>query len=251
MIRFFKAIKRGFLKVFGAKPRVSHHPSNPPRPINEDDRLRMLSKAKVAFVVGHNERAQGAQSYTYYVDGIPTSVSEFQYWSERFKNIQKKLKELHGIYVPIIYRPKWGGYGHECSTVADELQKAKVDVSIHGHFNAASYSVLGCECLITKTRHSLAVGVADYITDLLNRDLGFKERGDDGIKVVDSKHRGSGMIYECESHGVKAPIIFEPAFGNIRNQESLILFESPEKVERVVINTVIAIEKGQIKDLDQ
>ena len=124
------------------------------------------------------------------------------------------------------------------------------EISIHGHFNAAGYHVLGCECLIPKTPSKLDNMIADYITDLLNKDLGFKERQNDGVKEVSSSHRGSKMLYECKAQGLKASIIFEPAFGDVANAESKILFQQPEKVDRVMINTVLAIHEGKIRDLD-
>jgi len=250
MRRFFRAIKRAVMKVIGGKARVRHSSTVPVKPIDGADRV-VMKGAKVAFVVGHNKRAQGAQSFTWYDEtGVPKSVSEFDYWSERFKIIQDKLHKDHSIYVPILFRPERGGYGHECDTVAEELKEMGADVSIHGHFNAAGYHVLGCECLIPETASPLDNMIADYITDLLNRDLGFKERGDDGVKEVPKKHRGSGMLYACKAEGIKASIIFEPAFGDVKNAESKILFQAPEKVDRVMINTVIAVVEGKLKDLD-
>lgn len=249
-MRFFRSVKRFFMRMIGGSAEVQHSESYPQKPITPTDRV-LMQDSKIAFVVGHNKRAQGAQSFTWYDgEGNPVSVSEFEYWSKRFSVIQKRLHEEKSIYVPIIFRPERGGYSHECDTVAEEVKKANIKHTIHGHFNSASYLVLGAECLIPKTSTPIDNAVADYLTDLLNRDLGFKERGRDGVKEVSSSHRGSKMLYKCKRAGTLSSIIFEPCFGNVANKESKILFQQPERIDSVIFNTVVAIVEGKIKDLD-
>jgi hypothetical protein len=200
---------------FKDKPRPVTRDPKPSLP-KPDGTIDPPSKFHLAIVVGHNERAQGANNYL--------GESEWVFNKRIAYKLISKLEVL-GIRSSIIFRPKSGGYRHECRYVKGRIKELGCTHAMLLHFNAAGASARGCEVLIS---HRRGGAFADSISDRLNESLGIKERHDDGVKMVYSGHNGFVMINGIDSLGV-VTVLVEPCFGGYRTTESEAIFEDEDR----------------------
>lgn len=192
-----------------------------PRPVVQPTKpvaSKPITDLHLAIVVGHNEKRQGANNYL--------GESEWVFNKRIAHKLAKRLAEK-GLRASIIFRPKSGGYSYECSYVRSRVKELGCNLALLLHFNAAGASARGCEVLIADTPSPMDNSYADKITDLLNEELGIKERHNDGVKVIYSGHNGYGMINGLVSIGVPAALV-EPCFGGYRTSESEAIFENED-----------------------
>jgi len=139
----------------------------------------------------------------------------------------------------IVTRPEYGGYGHECRSVANKIKSitgGELSYGYNCHFNATD-GAKGSEGLVAKgTKENFDNILADIFTDKLS-ELGIKERHDDGVFEVDSKHNGAGMLkamrrVDCFS------IIGEPCF-NYKYAESIAVFEFVDRFVNILKESII------------
>lgn len=191
----------------------------------------------VGIVVGHNEKRQGATNFL--------DESEWVFNKRIAYKLQAALSEA-GIKSFVVFRPKTGGYRHECSSVAKELVRLKVTHAICLHFNSAGKGARGCEVLIPPTHTLEDDRFADILTDILNEEYGFYERAKDGIKTVPSGHNGFGMLDAIRDQGIIS-VLPEPAFGDYETPESRLIFRQEDKyvdiLKRSVVRAWIEMEK--------
>lgn len=181
---------------------------------------------KIALVVGHNKKDQGANNYL--------GESEWQFNSRIARKIQVKLNDL-GIDSVIIFRPYNVSYSRQCNSVADQVKEHKCTHAILLHFNDASgTSAMGCEVLVKKTSTLEDDKFADTFTDILNERYGFKERRNDGMYVVSSRHNGYGMINAIDA----ITCLVEACFAGYKNKESELVFEHEDKYVDVFIDSI-------------
>ncbi|MBL4898116.1 MAG: N-acetylmuramoyl-L-alanine amidase [Colwellia sp.] len=149
---------------------------------------------KIAIVIGHNARAQGAVRIT---DGVP----EFQ-WNSHLAEL---IQEIDPASVRVFRRVAGGGYSREIGRVYAEVDAWGADVSIELHFNGSpDSSAEGCLTLSSGTSGSMALAGA-----VQRRMLAVMQNEDDGILVRGRKARGGRSLWAG-----KAPaILAEPYFG--------------------------------------
>ena len=154
---------------------------------------------KIAIVIGHNAKSQGAVRVT---DG----VTEFA-WNSH-------LAELIATHAPgsikVFQRVSGGGYSAEIDRVYAETDKWGADCVVELHFNASGTAgVAGCETLTSGTKSSVKLAVAlqeQMVKALKNRDR--------GIKPVMRTDRGGRSLWQG-----KAPAaLIEPYFGSSREE---------------------------------
>ena len=180
----------------------------------------LSSKAKIALVVGHNAKSQGAVNYR--------DETEFEFNSR----IAKKLSKFLDNSI-VLYRPAGKSYYAQCKAVAKECQKEGVDLAICLHFNSYDGSVQGCEALILDTKDPLDNKVASCIMDSIADGYGFKNRG---VKTVGSGHRGSGMLMQLKEVGV-VPVLIEPMFAD--NKESAVIFNDETRYVNTLYHAIL------------
>lgn len=150
---------------------------------------------KIALVVGHNERSQGA--YNSYVH-----KSEYEYYREIAKNLKNTLGDKIDIYI----RTPNKTYGAEMREVLNRLNSMDYDYVLELHFNSASnVNVQGTECLAF---HNSKIGLelANKFNELISKTMNIKNRGI--IKITNSNQRGGYGI--CKA---KQPyVLIEPFF---------------------------------------
>lgn len=204
----------------------------PERPINTigpDDNV------PIALVVGHNHKSQGATNYL--------GESEYRFNKRIANKIQQKLL-VNGIKTAIIERPT-GSYSYQSRKVAEMCKELGVEFSMHMHFNSASSKARGCEVLVAPTSTKLDDNFADYMTDRLNKEYGFRERHEDGIKRVYKGHRGYTMLAAVRDKGI-IPVLLEPTFANHRHRESILIFEQEDKYVDLLVDCLYKVARGEL-----
>ena len=157
-------------------------------PINEP------SKKKIALVVGHDSKKQGA-----YGDA---GISEYRFNSELIQAIRVQCQNLN---IKVFYRDEnIKGYTNQMIDLHRRLDKWGSDVSIEFHFNASSdMSVNGNEVLYCSDKGKRVASILDECLDSLpNRDR--------GVKKVTMEDNGGGFC--CR--GKSVCVISEPFFAD-------------------------------------
>ena len=175
----------------------------------------------IGLLVGHNQRDQGAVNCL--------GESEFNF-NQRIAHCVFDALKNNGIDCVILYRPIVGGYSFQCYHVRDEAKFHKCKAVISLHFNAGGGK--GCEVLVAENCPKKSIVFADLITDLLAESYGMKQRGNDGVKVVDHAHRGAYELYALRDAGI-ASCIVEPAFDDGRK-----FFENESKYVDALVSAI-------------
>lgn len=164
---------------------------------------------KVAIIVGHDERSQGAYSRF-------LNKTEYQYNSA----VASHLTGIADIY----RRPIKRGYKSAMQALAMQLNAKDYDLVIELHFNAATSSAEGVESLHFGGNDFTKMYAESYCSEIAEH--------------YGSVNRGAKSIYNENQRGywflklTKAPaLIVEPFFGS--NQESL-RFQDPEEYACVI-----------------
>ncbi|MEO1108253.1 MAG: N-acetylmuramoyl-L-alanine amidase [Pseudomonadota bacterium] len=149
---------------------------------------------KIAIVVGHNARAQGAVRIT---DGQP----EFQ-WNSHLAEL---IQDIDPACVKVFFRVRGGGYSREIDRVYKEVDTWGADCSIELHFNGSpDPRAEGCLTLTSGT-----VGSRALAKEVHNRMLAVMGNEDDGIRARGRGDRGGRSLWA----GRAPAIMTEPYFG--------------------------------------
>ena len=179
----------------------------------------------IAILVGHNSVAQGADNYK--------GESEFKFNSR----IARKLLPKINKQAVIIKRPAIADYTANCKHVKKLVEALEVPLVLSLHFNAYDKPAYGAEALLITTMSEIDNKLGDKITDLLNEKLGFKERGEDGVKLLRQGTRAYKMHSYVEAAG-SLLVTIEPCFANIKHKESEALFENEDKYVDILVEAI-------------
>lgn len=172
---------------------------------------------KLAIIVGHTKAAPGATSYW--------GESEYPWNTKNAALIVESAKRYGGqIEAKAFFRDDGG--------VAGAAERAKAWGATHSlelHFNAASNTALGCECLIIKGDVESAK-YADVLTDMISDKFGIKERRltqilpdayqGDGVFETVKGQNGYANLLTVSGKGIKVRCLIEPAFMDKKTAES-------------------------------
>jgi len=149
---------------------------------------------KIAIVVGHNAKAQGAVRVT---DGR----TEFD-WNGHLADL---VRSHDRESVRVFKRVTGGGYSAEIDRVYAQTDAWGVDLTIELHFNgSASPHANGCLMLSSGTRGSLALAEA-----LQGKCVGVLGNADRGVRVIGRQDRGGRSLWQ----GRAPAVLIEPYFG--------------------------------------
>ncbi len=209
-------------------PALPHPVDNNGAP--EDEMQRAPVVGSIAIIVGHNKSSKGAVNYLH--------ESEYVFNSRVAYKLAAYLASEYSIESKIFYRRSDASYTTQCLGVAKECRRYGARIAVSLHFNSAgSRSALGCEVLIPKTATPEDNKLADTITDILNEELGIRERRDDGVYEISKGHRGSGMLYAVHNAGVPCCLV-EPCFADYRTKESTAIFEEEDRYIRLLARAI-------------
>lgn len=153
---------------------------------------------KLAIVVGHNARAQGAVR-------PDTGETEWAWNSNLARMIEDEARDFAGIQVRVFFRQDLRSYCREIRQVYAETDAWGADASCELHFNSHhNTSATGTETLSSGSANSLRYCGA--LQDRMLDALGLRDRGE---KIVRTG-RGSASLISG-----KAPAaLIEPFFGS-------------------------------------
>lgn len=187
---------------------------------------------KIAIVVGHSEKSQGAVNYK--------GETEFSFNSRIAEKIKEHISEKYPKKkVKIFYRPA-GSYTVAVKQVGKDVGKWSAKISMELHFNSFKKEAYGCEILMWGNSEYAkeTISVSDKITDNLSKEFNLKERYfhkysdgsfGDGVKILGGREKGATNIKACNDAGVKIAMLIEPCFANIEHGESKAIFENEDK----------------------
>ena len=180
---------------------------------------------KIAIIVGHNLKSQGAQSIE------PINRSEFDFNSEVAALMVEKSSS-YDFDLKIFNRQNRGSYSKEIKEVYKKVDDWNADYSIELHFNSAVFTVSGSEVLTSGSPNSehFATLVQNEFVKLFNR-TGTSNRG---VKVRKKGSRG----YLSLVSGKAPAIIVEPFFGSNRFDSTLINNLGIEKLAMAYLNAI-------------
>lgn len=152
---------------------------------------------KIAIIVGHNEKSQGAYSKA-------LDMTEYCY----YKKVADKLKEVMGDAIDVYTRKPNSTYGAEMREVLNELNKTNYSYVLELHFNSLSNTnVQGVEC-IAFHKSKVGLELSNKFNNLISKKMNIPNRGI--IKVDNPNQRGAYGI--CKS---KPPyVLIETFFGS-------------------------------------
>jgi len=174
---------------------------------------------RIAFVIGHHERAKGAVS-------PHLKVSEWDFYKEVLTYIQEANVFLHDHNI--------SGYTSRIKNTASKLNKVDFDLVVELHFNAATPQANGCETLYyfnsTKGKY-----YAKIFSDIVHNWTGIKLRNNGLKALVNKNDRGFASVYYP-----KAPtILIEPFFGTNENDCNKI--ESAKNMACIIKDFIVNI----------
>lgn len=175
---------------------------------------------KLAVVIGHNSRAQGA---------VRGDTGETEYvWNGRLAQLMERDAAEFGIEMRVFRRTAGGGYRTEIRRVYDEVDRWGADASMELHFNgAASPAATGIETLSSGTALSLRFATA--VQDEMIVALGLRDRG---VKTVGGNERGGASLIS----GAAPAILVEPFFGSsLKGQEATDELHEQEALARAYL----------------
>jgi len=178
-------------------------------------------KPKVAIIIGHDSKEQGASVYT--------GSTEYVWNSNVAEIMLQKASELD---LRVFSRDGIGRQG-----VADLVGAFAPKLSIELHLNSFQTKALGCEVLYHADNpedKELAQDLANMISDNFKTRL----RADKGAKAIDMGDRGHINLLSVLEKGVDHVLLVEPCFANIETSESKAIIENPEKYAEVLLDFI-------------
>jgi N-acetylmuramoyl-L-alanine amidase len=189
-------------------------------------------KKHLVLVVGHNERAQGAQR----VDNGETEFSFNQRIAARAKTIARN--SYPNLGVTVLLRRHVGSNRREILTVYQEADRIGADVTIDLHFNSFDTPAAGgCEVRHAGSRRGSALAQHLYdrilraFPDLRRRGLQIPEGHNDGLTNVTAGRAPAALV--------------EPFFGS--NRGDCEMFETADQ-ERALAQAYVDGAVAALKD---
>jgi N-acetylmuramoyl-L-alanine amidase len=219
--------------------------SNPTPPLRRDGRQPTpfvkappkKAKHRVAIVVGHNQKAQGAVNYL--------GETEFSFNSRIAQKVRSQVENLgYPGAVAVLVRPEVPSYTQQVKSIVGQARG--FDYAVELHFNSAAGPASGCEVLVAPTRTTEDEAIADEITDHLSERMDIRERGRDGVVVVQQGHGGFGMMDALSRQGVVS-VLVEPCFANVKSLESVAIFESEDEYASILAYVCVKMIEGKFK----
>lgn len=150
---------------------------------------------KVAIVIGHNARAQGAIRVT---DGR----TEFDWNGE----LAELIKQHDASAVGIFRRERGGGYSAEIDRVYAQTDAWGADCTVELHFNGSENPKSnGCLMLSSGTKGSMKLS-----TSMQKHCVGVLGNADRGVRVIGRRDRGGRSLWQ----GRAPAVLIEPYFGS-------------------------------------
>jgi N-acetylmuramoyl-L-alanine amidase len=158
---------------------------------------------KIALVVGHRSRSQGAYGNM--------GISEWIFNSDLAKEIVDEADDID-VDLKIFYRRESGhGYTQRMKTLHKEIDAWGADISVSLHFNASSHASANGHEVLHCAFSSTSAKYAALMNSSFTKHLNNKDRG---VKPKSRKDRGGGFLCRGRSYC----ILVEPFFASHQNE---------------------------------
>lgn len=182
---------------------------------------------KIALVVGHTTSGDRG-AYSPHLE-----QSEFDFWIDVANKI-KALGKSTKIDVYDIFTHTEQNYYNRQRSLSQKVNRGNYDYVVELHFNAATPSANGTECLHYFSSKK-GKEAAQKISQKIAKEYGTKLRGVGGAKALINKNdRGYWFVYLP----IAPAVILEPFFGS--NEESL-KFKDKDKLAKVLHEALISL----------
>jgi len=161
-----------------------------------------MAKFKLAIIVGHNAKYQGAVGNLGVTEYVLNSA---------IANILKTHFQDSDIKIKIFHRLPVKSYTKQMKALAKEVNKFDPNLALSLHFNAGSSKASGHEVLhLNKSVKGLKY--AKMLDNEFDKHLPNKDRN---LKVIHSKSERGGQLF----YRIKAPVILaEPFFASHQDE---------------------------------
>lgn len=160
---------------------------------------------RVAIIVGHTRKSQGATTY----DGQSEYI-----WNDRVAKAITRL--VQDKQVKIFYRD---GIGRKGVAKKAAAWAGDNSASLELHFNAFSGTAYGTSCLALEYDDD-SIDLARKCSQAISDKFKTKLRNTNGVKLMKSNGRGGMNLQYCRNEGIESSILLEPFFGNKKTHES-------------------------------
>lgn len=151
-----------------------------------------LSKLKIAFIVGHNEKRKGA--YSKYL-----SSTEWDY----YRSFESDISKAGDVFY---HDPTISGYNSRCREISERIG-GKYDIIVPLHFNKFNSKVGGCEVWYWH-KNEEGKRLASLICSKTSSSMNISNRGPKPIKS--KSQRGGGEVFYPKG----TSLLVEPFFGD-------------------------------------
>lgn len=184
---------------------------------------------KIAIIVGHDEKAQGATTFN--------KITEYEF--NTF--IAETIKSLHGFKVSHgiqkfmalhVFNRNQGW-----QSVVNQLKANDISMSVELHLNSFSKIATGTESLYLENDLP-SKDLAQHLSFRIAKNFNSRLRGDSGTVAVSSGERGYQNLNFARQAGVKFAVLVEPAFVNFSTQESIAFVNNPLEYANILYRAI-------------
>lgn len=181
---------------------------------------------RIAIVVGHSEKAQGAVNFH--------GVSEFDFNSAIAAKVALELQHNYDCDAKVFFRKS------NIVEVGTRVKQFDPHFSLELHFNAAGYPVPGAQTEILCLNYKTGIELAQRMAAAFEAEYRYKLRRDKGAKVLGPESRG---FMNLHSTGKMEALLIEPVFGDFETAAAKDFFSKPERYVSF-LSSYIAKELG-------
>jgi len=158
---------------------------------------------KIALVIGHRSRSQGAYGNA--------GQSEWTFYNDLVKEIVVAAKELD-VELKVFHRREQGhGYTQRMKHIHQEIDAWGASISVSCHFNASSHASANGHEVLHCASSSTSAKYAKVMNDAFSHNLSNRDRG---VKKKTKKNRGGGFLCRGRSYC----ILIEPFFASHQSE---------------------------------
>lgn len=167
---------------------------------------------RIAIVVGHSEKAQGAENYQ--------GTSEFDFNSAIAAKVALELQHNYDCDAKVFFRKS------NIVEVGTRVKQFDPHFSLELHFNAAGYPVSGPQTEILCLDYKIGLEKAQKLAAAFDAEYRYKLRRDKGAKILGHESRG---FMNLQSTGKMDALLIEPVFGDFETAAAKDFFAKPER----------------------
>ena len=186
----------------------------------------MSKMKKVGIICGHSNAAQGARAYN--------GQSEFQFNYKVMNDVQEILSLRQDIEIFTFVK---SGLNYSDINFAYEANGG-MDLSLELHFNAFYRPAFGMEMLVMDG-YKPTIGLAQDFCEAMSCKNGITKRHEEGAYPIGRHSRGAVCLRNIQH--AKHVMLYEPAFCNTNNQDSVKIIGDPDGYAKDLAQSIVDV----------